>query len=373
MPKISQSRVEELSFKNQQGTITPEEKKLLEEWYAGHDDTFFNHNDERGLVRNRIWETIDRSITYRKGIRLWPKLIAAACILIVSTAGLYYFVASHADEKVRFIGKRSDFNPGGKRAVLTLSDGKRVDLATVKNIKDQAGINIRQSVNGTLEYQSTIPAGPNSANAYNTIETPAGGEYQVILPDGSTAWLNAQSSLKYPVSFHGKGQRIVELSGEAYFEVQKDVDHPFVVSTASQKVTVLGTHFNVNSYNDEPETKTSLLEGAIRITNGKVEKTLSPGERSLNDGKDIQISRSNLSQDVAWKNGYFEFQNTDLKTVMRQLSRWYGLKVTYSGKMPTKKFTGKIHRDLKLSSALKILNYFEVSFTVSNQNIYINN
>lgn len=369
--KISQSIVEELSYKNHQGTITPEEKLLLEEWYAAHDDTLFYHDDGSSLVKDRIWERIARSISYPRKVRFLPRLIAAACILVVSTAGLYYLIKSKAEEKINFIGKRKDFAAGGKRAILILSDGRHVDLATTKNIQEKGGAYIKQSSTGTLEYHRNISGGPGS-NAYNTIETPAGGEYQVILPDGSLVWLNAESSLRYPVSFLGKEKRTVELNGEAYFEVHRDRNHPFVVSTKEQKVTVLGTHFNINSYEDEPETKTALLQGAIRINSGLAEKILSAGERSLNNGKDILVSRSNLSQDIAWKNGYFEFQDTDLRTVMRQLSRWYGLRVTYSGKMPTRKFTGKIYRNLKLSSALKILSYFEVKFIVSDKDIYIN-
>lgn len=373
-PIISQSEIEELAYKQQTGTITLSEKLLLDEWYAGHDDNLFHHSDESGKVQRRIWMNIHNALLPRKSFRLWHKLIAAACIILVAGLILYLGISNRSQSDIIFMAGSKDINPGSARAMLILSDGKQIDLSLSRagNIANQSGTVIRKLKGGILEYQRNTAAQKNPANSFNTIETPSGGEFQLILPDGSRVWLNASSSLRYPSNFSG-AERLVELSGEAYFEVKKDTSHPFMVLSGGQKITVLGTHFNVNSYPEELGITTALLEGSVLLSNGLASKRLLPGERSRNDGKNIQISRGDLSQDVAWKNGYFEFSDTDLKTVMRQISRWYGLRVSYAGKMPTKRFTGKIHRNLKLSGALKILSYFEVKFTVSDKDIHIEN
>ena len=374
-PMISQSELEELAYKYQIGTITAAEKLLLDEWYGAHDDSFFYHSDERGIVQHRMWDDIRNAISGKRKLKLWPKLVAAACIVLVSGVALYFTSKDKVSSEAIFTGTLKDINPGSNKAILVLSDGKRIDLTTSNggNIAYQSGTEIKKLNGGTLEYTSSNSGIEKAGTGFNTIETPVGGEYKLILPDGSMIWLNSSSSLRYPVSFDNSETREVELKGEAYFEIAKNPSHPFIVRSRTQKITVLGTHFNVNSYDDEPETNTALLEGAISLFNGSISKKLEPGERSVNNGKDIKITKANLSQDIAWKNGYFEFQETDLKTVMRQISRWYGLRVSYSGKMPTKRFTGKIGRELKLSSALKILRYFGVNFTVSDNDIYINN
>jgi ferric-dicitrate binding protein FerR (iron transport regulator) len=372
---ISQSELEELSYKYQIGTITTAEKLLLDEWYGNHDDSFFYHNQARSTVQQRIWDNVHRAVIEKRTWRLWPKLVAAACIVLIGGMAIYIATRDEVQDQAIFTGILKDVDPGGTKAVLVLSDGKRINLnrSNGGNIAYQSGTEIKKLNKGTLEYTAGKTDQEKVNTGFNSIEIPVGGEYQLILPDGSRVWLNSSSSLRYPVNFAGKKNRTVELTGEAYFEVAKDQAHPFIVSSRTQKITVLGTHFNVNSYEDELETSTALLEGAISLSNGSTIRKLEPGERSVNNGRDIQISKADLNQDIAWKNGYFEFQETDLKTVMRQISRWYGLRVSYSGKMPTKRFTGKIHRNLKLSSALKILSYFEVKFTVSDNNVYINN
>jgi hypothetical protein len=372
---ISQSELEELSYKHQIGSITPAEKRLLDEWYGDHDDSTFYHGDKQKIVQQRIWKNIHYAVGEKRASRLWPKMVAAACIVLVSGLAIYFSVRTRMPKEAVFTGTLKDINPGGNKAILILSDGRRIDLTSLNsgNIAYQSGTAIKKLKNGTLEYNIAGADRTDAIVSYNTIETPAGGQYAVILPDGSKIWLNSGSALRYPVSFDGEKNRKVELTGEGYFEIAKDPNHPFIVSSGTQKITVLGTHFNVNSYTDEPGVSTSLFEGAISVSNGTYIKKLEPGERSVNNGGSIEISKVNLNQDIAWKNGYFEFQETDLKAVMRQLARWYGLSVSYAGKMPDKRFTGKIYRNLNLSSALKILSYFEVRFTVSNKNIYIEN
>lgn len=374
-PKIHQEEIERLSYKRQIGTITPQEEEVLEKWYNEHDDTFFYHSDESLIVQNRIWDNIYGRLGLKKPRITLPRMIAAASILLICGLSFYFYSNEEpTNQIITFEGTHKDFDPGSSKAILTLADGKKVDLTSSygSSIANQSGLQVK-NISGVLEYTQRSRSSKNSHTEFNTIEIPWGGEYKVILPDGSKVWLNSNSSLRYRVRFDNRGTRSVELRGEAYFEIAKDNDHPFIVSSRSQKITVHGTSFNVNSYDDEPTINTSLLEGSISLTNGVRTTKLVPGERSVNNGKEIRISSADLSQDIAWKNGYFEFQETDLKGVMRQISRWYGLQVSYSGTMPTKLFTGKLHRNLKLSSALKILSYFDVKFTVSDRDIHIHN
>lgn len=227
---------------------------------------------------------------------------------------------------------------------------------------------------------------------YNTIATPKGGQYQVRLPDGSKVWLNAASSLKYLASFSAWNERKVELSGEAYFEVAKDKDHPFVVKTENQEVIVLGTHFNINSYKDEPATKTTLLEGSVRVsllgttstastinTTQKISKgkpaeiILKPGEQATLIGNNIRVSPQNAEDAIAWKDGYFMFNNESLESVMRKISRWYNLDVVFAdASIKNQTFYGRMSRFSKVSQVLKSLALTrEVKFELKDNTIHV--
>jgi ferric-dicitrate binding protein FerR (iron transport regulator) len=194
----------------------------------------------------------------------------------------------------------------------------------------------------------------------------------LVLPDGTKVWLNAASSLKYPAAFAGNERR-VELNGEAYFEVSKDPSKPFFVKTASQTVAVLGTHFNINSYTDESATKTTLLEGSVKVTgnNGQSVK-IKPGEQAINYANAISI-KENVDTDeaIAWKNGKFMFKNTDLQTIMRQLSRWYDVDVEYQGKIEQKHYMGRISRNVPVSQIFEILKTSGLNFTINGRKIIV--
>lgn len=301
---------------------------------------------------------------------------AAAAILVTVTVGTGIFRSYRADQvavttPVAPDVKQEEIVPGGYRAELTLGDESVIALDKAKD-----GALLRQgntqlsSVNGQeLVYTNQ---GTNDINVvYNKISTPRGGQYRIVLPDGSKVWLNAASTLRFPIAFAGE-ERNVQLSGEAYFEVnphpasnggQQKI--PFTVSVNGVKVTVLGTHFNVMAYADEAVMKTTLLEGAVKISSGKESSLLKPGQqaqvRSDATGQDlppagIKVSKADVNSAVAWKNGAFDFDGADIPAVMRQIARWYNVEVVYeNGLPPAKQFDGKISRESTIADLVKIL------------------
>jgi transmembrane sensor len=266
--------------------------------------------------------------------------------------------------------------PGGNKAVLTLADGKQITLDEAGNGKlaEQSGITVTKTKNGQLVYTASPSAVTAKGPAMNMIATPKGGQYQVNLPDGTKVWLNAASSLRYPTAFTA-GVRQVSLTGEAYFEVAKvRPEMPFKVLTTTQTVEVLGTHFNVNSYTDEPAIKTTLLEGAVKVISPSAavkELILKPGQQSVLRGDRLNVADVNEEEVIAWKNGMFRFRDADLQTVMRSVARWYDVQVNYEGTLPVRQFSGEIHRNINLSEVLDILSFFKVHFRVDGKTIIV--
>lgn len=230
--------------------------------------------------------------------------------------------------------------------------------------------------NGQLVYQATGSSDKwQNATAnqvtYNTVSTPKAGEYEITLPDGTKIWLNSVSSITFPTAFTGNERR-VSITGEVYFEVAKNKNKPFIVETRGQNVTVLGTHFNINAYDDENTIKTTLLEGSIKLSAHSNSKILTPGQQAeVTNNRITIINNSDTEAAVAWKNGYFVFDNTDLPTLMRQLSRWYDVNTVYNGNAGNHEFVGQIKRSVKLSSVLKILEASGVHFKIEGENLYI--
>jgi ferric-dicitrate binding protein FerR (iron transport regulator) len=292
--------------------------------------------------------------------RTWFRVAAAAVFLLAGFA--VYNAINNTNKKqdiVQTSTSEQEIAPGSNRAVLTLADGSTIILENaVKGPLTQQGYTkISKPADGQLEYKS-LNEKPKEV-LFNNITTPRGGQYQLILSDGSKVWLNAASSLRFPAAFGGN-ERKVEISGEAYFEVAKDASRPFKVDVPGKgEVEVLGTHFNVNAYRDEPTVKTTLLEGSVKVmvlaTRDKL--VLNPGEQAqLQENGQITINKNaDTEQALAWKTGSFHFSNADLGTVFRQLSRWYDVDVSFEGPIPQRQFDGEIQRDLKLSQVLKLL------------------
>lgn len=280
-------------------------------------------------------------------------------MLIIISAGLYHYIGGAQKNRISLAvqSKKQDVAPGGNKAILTLADGSKISLDEAKNgnVAEQAGTRITKATEGRIIYLPDASESAASVTGFNTIETPAGGQYQVQLPDGTGVWLNASSSLRYPVRFSGK-TRTVEITGEAYFEVAHNADIPFIVSSAKQEVKVLGTHFNIMAYPDENMVKTTLLEGSVKVTAGKSELLLRPGQQSEANANEVRLNKdADTDIAVAWRYGKIQFMDSDIRSIMRMLSRWYNVEVEFTGGPIVNNFGGSVSRSKNLSEVLKVL------------------
>jgi hypothetical protein len=318
----------------------------------------------------------------RKTGRRWA--IAAAVIFLVAAGG--YFGLIHTRTPVPGIatqpGLKNDVPPGYSKAVLTLANGAAVILDSVHTgtLTQQGNTTVVNSTNGQLAYNTLDNASASQRTTevlYNILATPRGGQYQLQLPDGSRVWLNASSSIRYPTAFTGTERR-VEIKGEAYFEVAQNTAMPFKVAIITNagnagEVQVLGTHFNINAYDDEHIIKTTLLEGAVKISAGTSHHVLKPGQQAqLSKGEAIKvIDDADTEEAVAWKDGRFYFNGADIQTVMRQVSRWYDVDVKYEGSIPTGHYKGRPARDLSVSQMLKVVEYSGVKIRIEGKKIIV--
>ncbi len=252
--------------------------------------------------------------------------------------------------------KKNDVAPGSNKAILTLSNGTKItlDSAQVGSLAQQGNANIIKLDSGRLAYSTNSIA--TGEILYNSLATPRGGQYQLTLPDGTRVWLDAESSIRYPTSFAGT-ERKVQMTGQAYFEVAKNEQMPFIVETVGTRTTVLGTNFNINAYANEKTIKATLLEGSIKFSFGNQERLLHPGEQAVvnNGGGAWQTRKADTWQAVAWKNGQFDFDDMDLPSILRQISRWYDVSVMFQSNNDSAKFGGGISRQLNLSDVLRLL------------------
>ncbi|HEX8019150.1 FecR family protein [Mucilaginibacter sp.] len=350
-------------------------KKLTNEHLLNNELETFSVNDKA-----QAWTKIRKGTGFKNKTGK-PRWIAyAAAVVLLAALTITLNKRQDIKHPQSLANQYKDLPPGTNKAVLTLADGSTIVLDSAKHgrIASQQHAVIKEDENGKVVYEATDeaqnPAAPAPAEtiAMNMLATPRGGQYQVVLPDGTRVWLNAASSLKYPTAFTGNERR-VELTGEAYFEVSKDPSKPFNVKTASQTVTVLGTHFNINSYTDEGATKTTLLEGSVRITRNTGQSVkIKPGQQAVNTLNNIDINENaNIDEAVAWKNGKFIFSNTDLQTIMRQLSRWYDVDVEYQGKTAQKHYMGRISRNVPVSQIFEILKTSGLNFTINGRKIIV--
>lgn len=347
-------------------------------WNSRTVDQPFSDLESELLYRGIVEDSRFKASPIQKKVRpvkLWKMIAAAAVLLIILSVGLMsYFNKGAFWNTVQSGFVAYDVKPGGNNAVLTLANGRKIVLnnAVTGKIAEEAGITIEKSADGQLVYAlSAGTRGSNKTGGYNIVETPRGGQYQVHLPDGTKVWLNAVSSLKFPSTFQGNSKRVVELSGEGYFEVAKmlvDTKRekemhkvPFIVRTSNQEISVLGTHFNISDYADEVAYKTTLVEGAVSVkkregTGGDAsaeEVVLKPGQQALLTSGRLNVKNVDAAAEVAWKNGYFVFKDEPMGSIMRKIARWYNVEIVFSGDMESRHFEGSISRFKNVSEVLR--------------------
>ncbi len=374
--------------KYQNGELTGKQKELLDEWFdkLGETDSSSWTSAQLEALGSKILGQIHAHTLPVKSqrqsiLRLLP--YAAALLIFTISGAVYYYKSIPSKPLQPTTALKQDVAPGGNRAILTLADGQVVNLS-----ENQSGIVVGKDItytdgNSVLENENSMEGLTFDASAPLSLSTPKGGTYQITLVDGTTVWLNSASTLRYPSQF-GNDSRIVELEGEAYFEVATSlspVPKPFFVKTNAQTVEVLGTHFNIAAYADEVETKTTLVEGAVQIVNLKTNlaNLLKPGEQSIVRDAKTEVRNVNPETVVAWKSGIFHFEDTPFEQMMKQIDRWYDIEVNYQDKVPNELFTGKMSRKVNLQVFVNFLkdsgiqSHIEGRQLIVGKQIHINN
>lgn len=377
--------------------LTAQERMALDDWLDERPDNrkFIEELEDTQHLRQklqvfheadreRLWTLIQSKLpnggiahTERPLRRLGRWLPYAAALFIGAITVTWYFLREQPSQGPQVVNlQAADVPPGGNRAMLTLADGRTITLDEARD-----GIVIGS---GEITYKDGNPlaevAGKGAKQAevpLLALSTPKGGTYQITLPDGTQVWLNAASTLKYPSRFDGK-ERVVQLEGEAYFDVSSQVDQgikmPFKVISFGQVVEVLGTQFNVSAYPDENETKTTLVGGSVRvtsITDGSTSVIIKPGQQSIRHGETIDVQTVDVQQYIGWKDGLFCFHQTPFDDMIRQVARWYDIEVSYQGEIPQETFTGKMQRELTLATMLNLLDISDAKIRLEDHRLVI--
>jgi ferric-dicitrate binding protein FerR (iron transport regulator) len=350
--------IAELAKKLQENNFTQEEFQTFEDWYNEVDNVLEIGTDEsREEMESRIYHEIlvKAEIRSKPVRRIWYG-VAAASLLFFITFGIYFLL--YKNEHFQDVALHTEaILSGSNKAILTLSDGKELVLEGENQdyLTLADGKSVISKSDGKLRYDIQAH-GKVDANAslYNSVTTPLGGQYQLVLGDGTKVWLNSGSRIKFPTAF-SPAQRLVEVEGEAYFEVSHHAKWPFKVISKKQTIEVYGTHFNVNAYGNENQMITTLFEGSVRVSTAYGSKMLTPGQQAVVDGGNLSVAHADTEEAIAWKEGYFRFNNENIEPVMRKLARWYNVEVIFEGKISQEAFNGKISRSKNLDQALKML------------------
>jgi len=340
--------IQDLIKKFEAGTCTEEELNRLENWYLQWKPEALEANTERmEMLMAAAWKQMPvhaQAMPVRRS--LWPKYAAAIALFLILGIGISYFLHQGASRSVYV----NDVRPGHQGATLKLANGEVIELNGAKS-----GVVIGPAA---LRYDDGTAVSEIGAKPEGTelIATTAKGEtYIITLPDGTRVWMNAATVLSFPSVFKGSSRR-VSLQGEAYFEVAKDKAHPFLLNTEAQELTVLGTHFNVNGYPEDSRVTTTLLEGSVKITSAAAQEVLlRPGQQSSLDAKGMRVTPADTEEAIAWKNGYFRFNDLKIKEVMQRLARWYDIEVIYETGLTAEGFNGTISRFTTINDVLKML------------------
>jgi transmembrane sensor len=390
-------KLSELAFKKLKGELNAAEIEELNVYLEASEDNrlFFEQLTSKENLTRKLEDVyaVDQKVMWKgivsatpklqKGrtIIMRPSLKYAAAVILVAALGTYVYLNRRPKTEVAKVvvpattPVQNDALPGGNKATLTLGNGQKIilDSAANGNLALQGKTKIVKTSDGQLAYTTQSDV---TNVYYNTVSTPKGGQYQLTLSDGTKIWMNAASVLRFPTAFTGK-ERLVELDGEAYFEVAKNALKPFIVKSKNGMIVqVLGTHFNMMAYADEQDAKTTLIEGSVKISNGSSVAMLKPGQQALtatgNAGTGIRVNKeADIAEAIAWKNGIFQFNDADLETVMRNIARWYDVDISYEGQLPDKRFTGRMSRNLKASELLSGIEFIGVHFKIEGKKIVV--
>jgi transmembrane sensor len=374
--------IQDLIHKFFDGSITPDEKKQLDNWYnsfSSSDIEVFSEESENHYgyrMKRRLDKHVKRKRLPASTFTLILLRSAAAVLLISFSIIIYRSLSKNEPEKTTTasIQPATDILPGGNKAVLTLGNGSTIILDSTSggSLGNDGGFNIVKVGDGKVEYRLADNTQTSAATVYNTISTPRGGQYQITLADGTKVWLNASSSIRFPVEFNNP-TREVEMTGEVYFEVARNPSKPFRVKVNDSYINVIGTHFNVMAYDNEPSINTTLLEGAVSIENKKSSRRISPGQQARADasGSIKIINDADVEEAIAWKSGFFQFKSAGIKSIMQQVERWYDADIIYEGEVKLH-FTGQVSRSVKVSELLRKLELTnEVRFKIEGKKITV--
>ena len=382
---LSTEEIRQLADQYLNGTITPEDRARFDAWYNTLPDevVWEEAGVDADMLRNSMYIDLLEKIIRSEPARVVPfrrKLIryaAAVIILLMAGGAFWWFRDNHSPEETKLVKTQTqpakDIQPGGNKATLTLADGSQLILDSMANGQlAQQGSAIVMKQHSVLDYSRKTITSSNTPVAYNTLTTPRGGKYQLVLPDGTMVWLNAASSLRFPAAFNGN-TREVEVTGEAFFDVKKDNVKPFIVHAGEQQLQVLGTSFNINTYSDEEAPATTLITGSLRVSaeTQKQSILLKPGQQAVLSRQQLLLRPCNTHDITAWKEDKFSYTETSIAVVMRQLARWYNLEVQYEGPVPVSTFSGTFPRDLTLSEVIHILKTSNVNLTLQNRTVTI--
>jgi transmembrane sensor len=379
---MQKQEIQELSEKITAGTASAEEIQLYnrlcnyfdsteEEW---DEHLFGNRKEIEQQIKKGIWKQVGLEKPVYK--MRWFKWVAAASVMLMVYSG--YLLVTKNVAKTTFDAVKSplkkelpdDIAPGQTGAILTLASGEKIILDSAENgsLAEQGNVAVVKK-DGELIYKTE---GKNIEAVYNTITTPKGRQFNLVLADGSKAWLNSASSITFPTAFVGAERKII-ITGEAYFEVAHNASMPFIVESGKNVVRVLGTHFNINAYDNEKVVSVTLLQGSVDVSRGNVSKIIKPGQQAqINSEEKINLVRDvDLNHVVAWKNGRISFQGADLGTVMRQMSRWYDVDIEYNSKV-NDLFYADMARSTMLSDVLKALELTtDVRFKIEGRKVIV--
>ncbi|MDR6567296.1 FecR family protein [Chitinophaga ginsengisegetis] len=342
------------------GNASPEEVEALHEWYDSFDDSEVplpvELGEDRRMLEQRLLNRLKPVMQPPKVKRIpfWRYAAAAALLALVAVAGKIGWQHRYPSPQKNIMADNTaatDKPPANKKAMLTLADGSTITLDDAANgaLGKQGGANIIKKEKGQLAYQA---ADANGAVVYNTLTVPRGGQYQLVLPDGTNVWLNSATSLRYPTSFRGAERKVI-LQGQAYFEIAANATQPFKVQANEMEVVVLGTRFDMMAYADEPTINATLMDGKIKVQ----DKILRPGQQAVLalSGHQLTVRDADVNKIMAWKNGLFVFNNMDLPTILREIARWYDVEIVYQSAPGKELYGGGISRNLNLSAVLHVL------------------